>query len=342
MAWAWSDNEGAVTNYTFGSEWIGTHDYYLLDQDDIAYFNTRYVYVEGGSGYDLIDGGGVNVWYFVANGGTGDDTIRGSTGDDAIEGAGGDDELDGREGSDDIYAGYGSDLIWGGGGADRIFGGSGDDTMRGGDGDDFMSGDLGNDEYEVFEKGDVVAEFKDGGYDTIWSRVTYKVPDNVEAIFTIGYDDIKFTGNSLANDMRGGGGNNTLIGGSGNDTLNGWDGKDRLEGGAGKDVYFFNYVGSENTDKVIGFKPKDDNFWLQRDNLFLDINDGSGLVKLTKDQFHASTSGKAADKEDRILYDTNDGKLYYDRDGTGSTYDRVLFATLDKHLALTNADFWIW
>jgi hypothetical protein len=64
-------------------------------------------------------------------------------------------------------------------------------------------------------------------------------------------------------------------------------------------------------------------------------------VALKASQFHASKSGKAHDGNDRITYDTTDGKLYWDRDGDGTAYARQHFATLKGHPAIDAPDFLI-
>ena len=54
---------------------------------------------------------------------------------------------------------------------------------------------------------------------------------------------------------------------------------------------------------------------------------------------NAFFSGSAAhDADDRIIYDSSTGNLYYDPDGNGVAA-QVLFAHLGTGLALTNADF---
>ena len=49
---------------------------------------------------------------------------------------------------------------------------------------------------------------------------------------------------------------------------------------------------------------------------------------------------EAADSSDRIIYDQETGALYFDADGNGAG-EKVQFAQLDEHLALTNRDFLI-
>ena len=54
--------------------------------------------------------------------------------------------------------------------------------------------------------------------------------------------------------------------------------------------------------------------------------------------FKANTTGTATDSNDRILYDTDDGLLYYDADGNGAGA-RVRFAELDGAPVLTFSEF---
>ena len=48
----------------------------------------------------------------------------------------------------------------------------------------------------------------------------------------------------------------------------------------------------------------------------------------------------AGDADDRIVYNTTTGALYYDADGVGGTAS-ILFATLANKAALTAGDFFI-
>jgi Ca2+-binding RTX toxin-like protein len=56
--------------------------------------------------------------------------------------------------------------------------------------------------------------------------------------------------------------------------------------------------------------------------------------------FVRNTSGNATDASDRIIYETDTGRLYFDRDGTGSAA-KVHFATLDRNLDLDSDNFGI-
>ena len=54
-----------------------------------------------------------------------------------------------------------------------------------------------------------------------------------------------------------------------------------------------------------------------------------------------STSLEDLDKNDRIIHDRATGNLYFDRDGSGTKYDAVLFAHLDNGAKLDASDFLI-
>jgi serralysin len=62
--------------------------------------------------------------------------------------------------------------------------------------------------------------------------------------------------------------------------------------------------------------------------------------KLGSSAFWASTSGRAHDKDDRIIYDKDSGWLYYDPDGIGSTAS-VIIARLKPNLKLSESDFYV-
>jgi serralysin len=150
-------------------------------------------------------------------------------------------------------------------------------------------------------------------------------------------------GNSVSNRLEGLGGSDgingyagadTILGGSGNDVLSGGLGKDVLRGDAGRDTYVFNTaLGVANVDTIKDFVAADDTIRLD-DAIFTKL----GSWNATK--FHASVSGKAHDASDRIVYETDTGKLFYDADGNkaGGAVG-IQFAVLTGHPTLTHADF---
>jgi Ca2+-binding RTX toxin-like protein len=84
----------------------------------------------------------------------------------------------------------------------------------------------GNDTYVVDVAGDVVTELSGGGVDTVETLITYTLGSEVENLLLTGSGTINGTGNALANQISGNGGNNVLDGGLGADTLTGGLGND--------------------------------------------------------------------------------------------------------------------
>ena len=182
-----------------------------------------------------------------------------------LEGGGGNDTLKGGSGADRINGGSDSDLLEGGLGNDTLVGGEGHDLLNGGRGADRMQGGSGNDVYVVDNRFDQITELAGEGLDSVSSRVSHVLAENVENLYLTGTvtlrshgfvsrktttvdSSIDGTGNGSDNLLRGNrghneldglGGNDTLLGGAGADILRGGSGADRLVGGAGADVFVF-------------------------------------------------------------------------------------------------------
>ncbi len=341
--------------------------------DDKLYGGGGNDFLNGGSGLDQVYGGDGDD---TLVGGEGKDILNGGAGFDIASYAGssvvastmvvdledytrnsadalGDytPDVEGIRGRD--YVTYGDDLrgdananrLWGLRGNDILIGRGGNDTLDGGDGADTLAGGVGNDTY-VSDGQDSIREFANEGIDTVKSSATYTLGANLEKLVLLGTAAISGTGNGLANTITGntganaifgGGGNDTIRGGEGNDRLNGAAGNDVLTGNAGKDTFVFNSAlnGSTNVDRITDFSVVDDR--IQLDNAVMS-GLGNSLGTLANAKFWASTSGLAHDASDRIIYETDTGKLFYDADGNGSG-GRVLFAVLKANLALTASDF---
>ncbi len=135
-----------------------------------------------------------------------------------------------------------------------------------------------------------------------------------------------------------------LIGSSNDDVLIGNGGKNVLDGGAGSDLLaglggddtfvFDTKLGSTNIDTILSFKSSDDTIRLD-DSIFTKAGHTGTLASAA---FYAGTSGRAHDSSDRIVYETDTGRLLYDKDGTGHGA-AVQFALLNGHPHITNADF---
>ena len=109
-----------------------------------------------------------------------------------------------------------------------------------------------------------------------------------------------------------------------------------LTGGTGADAFVFNTAfGVTNIDTLTDFVVIDDTVHLEN-AVFTGLGLGTGTLSAAA--FFIGTA--AADASDRVIYDSANGKLYYDADGLGGTA-QVQIAIMDVGLALTNADFQI-
>jgi Ca2+-binding RTX toxin-like protein len=230
-------------------------------------------YIIGGAFADTLTGGAGND---TLDGGTGADTLVGGTGDDIYGVENASDvvtELSG-EGTDRVntnlasytlganleniqYTGAGSfvgtgnaldNYIIGGAFADTLTGGVGNDTLDGGTGADTMVGGQGDDVFGVENASDVVTELANEGIDSVQTTLSsYTLGANIEHLTYTGNSAFAGTGNSVANVIVGGSGNDTLDGQGGSDMLEGGSGNDSLTGGAGSDLL----LGGNGTDTAI-------------------------------------------------------------------------------------------
>ncbi|MDA8129849.1 MAG: hypothetical protein M0Z73_14285 [Betaproteobacteria bacterium] len=210
------------------------------DGNDYLYGGMGINTLIGGAGDDTIEGDsagrGTNNMY----GGLGNDTYWVSINDAVIENAG--EGIDtavwqGATGSYTLtanvenllgygaYSGTGNSLnnsisvvSAGWNYANTLYGLGGDDTLNGGDGADTLVGGTGNDIYIVDNVGDVLTENLNEGVDTVQSSFTYALPANIENLTLTGAATINATGNTLDNILTGNSAANVLIGGTGNDT----------------------------------------------------------------------------------------------------------------------------
>ena len=131
-------------------------------------------------------------------------------------------------------------------------------------------------------------------------------------------------------------GNDKLFGGRGDDLLDGGLGADILSGGQGEDSFrFTTELGNGNVDRIKDFNVQDDTILLDS-AIFTELDEG--LLDFTA--FHKSASGTAQDAFDRIIYDSNDGTLSYDADGSGDIA-AIQFAQLSTNLNLSADDFFV-
>jgi len=121
-----------------------------------------------------------------------------------------------------------------------------------------------------------------------------------------------------------------VLGGAGNDRLYGGEGQDIQTGGTGRDLFVFDLSPNTpgNVDVITDFAHA------QGDKIALSMADFTGFTHtgtIGADQFYAAAGATAAhDVNDRIIYNTTDGALYYDADGQGGV-DAVQIATIQSH-----------
>jgi serralysin len=147
---------------------------------------------------------------------------------------------------------------------------------------------------------------------------------------------VSVAGERFSNEkLKGGNGADTLFGQKGQDDLNGGLGADTISGGAGRDSIIFNTtLGPSNVDTITDF--------VAGDTIKLDDAIFTRLGTWSAAKFWASATGAAHDASDRIVYETDTGKLLYDADGNrAGGRAAVLFAQLgtNSHPLIDAGDF---
>jgi serralysin len=137
---------------------------------------------------------------------------------------------------------------------------------------------------------------------------------------------INLTGNASGNTVRGNNGHNVI---------NGGDGRDDLIGLGGPDHFLFDTApnAATNVDRIVDFNVADDTILLEN-AVFTTLIPGG----LTAGRFVTGTA--AQDADDRVIYNSGTGALFYDSDGTGGAA-AVQFATVSAGLSLTSLDFFV-
>jgi len=140
-----------------------------------------------------------------------------------------------------------------------------------------------------------------------------------ERIFGLGGNDL-IQGNDGHDELYGGRGGDTLEGGNGNDLLVGGVGADRLTGGADADSFRFVRI-TDGTDAITDFRPEEgDRIQVVAANFGLTV----GATAILGSVYSGTNA--------QFKYSTTDGRLLFDRDGTGSNHGEVHLATLSKPL----------
>ena len=147
-----------------------------------------------------------------------------------------------------------------------------------------------------------------------------------------GYGNDSIDGGTGDDYIYGASGSDKLIGGPGNDTLVGYGLKDVLTGGAGEDTFQFHFYSNQKDYIYKAYSATVTDFSSTDDFLKIDTNDSV----LSTDNFEA---GKGLTKSNHssiyFVYNTIDGKLYFDSDANGEERG-VLIATFSNLPQITN------
>jgi Ca2+-binding RTX toxin-like protein len=269
------------------------------------------------------------------NGGAGDDIINGLGGSDTLVGWEGDDILNGGTSSDTLLGGNDNDILDGGSSGDFLYGNTGNDTLRGGTGADVLDGGQNEDFASYYYNGAV-----DVSLDNSVTHTGAALGDSffsIESLSGSNTGNDTLAGNSIANKIYGNGGNDILFGRDGDDLLRGGLGNDTLTGGVGADKFQFDTAlnAITNKDTITSLS--------SIDKIILDNDIFTALgASFTSDEFRSintSTSFSSVDVTDNIIYLKSTGQLFYDRDGSGTTYAAIQFADLADNTTLSFSQF---
>jgi len=259
-----------------------------------------------------------------------------------------------------LAGGAGNDTLLGGGGANLFY-----EVLQG---SDRVDGGGGRDGLAFYaSSGGLVVDFAAGtvsgaGGSVSFTGIEYAYGSSAADLLTAGAQGAEFyagsgndtlvggAGNDLLSDynldpqllgggndrMSGKGGDDTLVGAIGNDTLSGGAGHDALNGESGADQFVFDVApGSANADTVFGFASGSDRIVL--DGKVHAALGASGAFTVGDARFWSSSSGAAHDANDRVIYNTSTGTLWYDANGNAAG-GAQLIATLEGASALAASD----
>jgi trimeric autotransporter adhesin len=330
----------------------------------------------GGTGNDWVVGKTTND---TLTGSAGNDVLQGDAGVDSLDGGAGDDVLVGGTGNDTLLGGANNDtyILWqsgvttsGSSGADTITDASGTaDILQlcayaGGAFDLYRSGTslmVRNNSGETTTIQNFTTSAGTAGTGAIEKLQYVNGETGYVSEFNLALGATGGTGNdwvvgkttndtltgSAGNDvlqgdagvdsLDGGAGDDVLVGGTGNDTLLGGLGNDTLSGGIGNDVFVFNTAIGNNVDTIVDFTTGSDKIQLSK-SIF--ANAGA-TGNLTNNAFWSAAGAvKGHDADDRVVYNTTTGALYYDADGSGSVAAvQIAILGTSTHPATAYTDF---
>ncbi len=171
--------------------------------------------------------------------------------------------------------------------------------------------------------------------------------EGADVINALGGNDLVsgLGGNDLLNGQTG---NDLIDGGAGNDTIAGGAGNDIASGGTGDDIFVFG--GTDLIDRVVMGIDNVSDFTVSQDKIQLSkvafavlstVATADGNPLLAGDFSTVTTDAAAATAATAIVYNSVDGKLFYNPDLTAAGFgvNGGQFAQLTTDLKLTNTDF---
>ncbi|MEQ1951494.1 M10 family metallopeptidase C-terminal domain-containing protein [Mesorhizobium yinganensis] len=302
-------------------------------------------------------------------GNAGANEINGNTGDNVLNGGGGADILRGGQGADTYYvddigdqvlesstpeidtvhstisyvlSGYVENLVLEGGAIygtgntlDNLITGNGFyNELYGDAGNDILAGGAGID--ELWGGSDQDAASYAGASAAIIASLGNASINTGDAEGDVYFDVENLIGSSFNDFVFGDHAVNSISAGDGADVIKGYRGNDILAGGNGKDTFVFNSTldSSANVDTIVDYSVAADTIDL--DNAFFTALTTLGTLAASA---FKDIVGGPKDANDRIIYNSDTGNLYYDADGSGAAFGNVKFAVLTGLPDLTAADF---
>ncbi|MEH1873667.1 beta strand repeat-containing protein [Nostoc sp.] len=315
-----------------GSITVGTSHITYKNIEQLNISGTQYDdYIVGSNGNDTINGADGNNTIF---GGAGNDYLSAdySNGNNLLSGDDGNDSLSISGSYNDYRGEFSLDAV---SGKNTLNGGAGDDNLvtNYSSGNNLLSGGDGNDSLNASGSASLYSSYGvytvsgnntlDGGAGSDRLSVDYSTGNNL----LIGGDD----NDTLT--ASGASGKNTLMGGNGNDILIGGKGNDSLIGGAGTDTFVFNSYNNGGVDSISDFNATNELIQLSAAGFGSDLSPGS--LKAT--QFTLGTS--ATTNQERFIYNSATGGLFFDLDGSASRFTQVQFAQISGKVTLTEKNF---
>ncbi|MBD2531931.1 calcium-binding protein [Nostoc flagelliforme FACHB-838] len=280
------------------------------------------------SGNNLLSGGDGNDFLTISGVFFGDKT--GGDGEFSIPSSG-NNTLNGGTGDDTLRAEYvtGNNLFFGGDGNDSFYLSTTlpesapsyfvTQTVDGGKGNDVLSTDYRN---------------ATGGITTTFNPTT-NIGSITAGTYQVSYKNIErldITGTQYDDLIVGSNGNDTLKGGLGNDILTGGKGNDSLIGEAGTDTFAFNNF-NEGVDSIDDFNTTNELIRVSSAGF------GGGLSSGTLEANKFTIGASATTSNQRFIYNSATGGLFFDLDGSGSGSTQVQFAQLSGGLSVTEKNF---